>query len=115
MQGKRRADWLDQVLAFLPPRLHRWFARKWAEPAAWHSARLAFARTAAVWSMVGHICGLGDRHGARERGCSRLHDTLRPSEAVTPALTRCPWRDGPDAMMPPATTGYCAILQHRAF
>ena len=64
-QGKRRADWLDQVLAFLPPRLHRWFARKWAEPAAWHSARLAFARTAAVWSMVGHICGLGDRHGAR--------------------------------------------------
>ena len=64
-QGKRRADWLDQVLAFLPPRLHRWFTRKWAEPAAWHSARLAFARTAAVWSMVGHICGLGDRHGAR--------------------------------------------------
>ncbi len=58
------ADRLDQVLAFMPPRLHRWFVRKWAEPAAWHSARLAFARTAAVWSMVGHICGLGDRHGA---------------------------------------------------
>ena len=25
--------------------------------------RLTFARSAAVWSMVGHIVGLGDRHG----------------------------------------------------
>ena len=25
--------------------------------------RLSFARSAAVWSMVGHIVGLGDRHG----------------------------------------------------
>jgi serine/threonine-protein kinase ATR len=51
------------VLATLPPRLHRWFLARWAEPAAWHAARLAFTRTAAVMSMVGHICGLGDRHG----------------------------------------------------
>lgn len=55
---------MDSVLAMLPPRLHCWFAQKWAEPAAWHSARTAFAQTAAVWSMAGHICGLGDRHGA---------------------------------------------------
>ena len=26
-------------------------------------ARTAFAHTAAVWSMVGHVVGLGDRHG----------------------------------------------------
>ena len=31
--------------------------------ATWHAARLAFARTSAVWSMVGHVVGLGDRHG----------------------------------------------------
>ncbi|KAI4350245.1 hypothetical protein L6164_004717 [Bauhinia variegata] len=31
--------------------------------AAWFRARVAFAHTTAVWSMVGHIVGLGDRHG----------------------------------------------------
>lgn len=36
---------------------------RFPEPAAWHAARMAFTRTAAVWSMVGHIVGLGDRHG----------------------------------------------------
>lgn len=36
---------------------------RFPEPAAWLAARMAFTRTAAVWSMVGHIVGLGDRHG----------------------------------------------------
>ncbi|KAF3434771.1 hypothetical protein FNV43_RR21857 [Rhamnella rubrinervis] len=34
-----------------------------SEPAAWFRARIAYAHTTAVWSMVGHIVGLGDRHG----------------------------------------------------
>lgn len=42
---------------------HKWFLSSFAEPASWFRARLAFAHTAAVWSMVGHILGLGDRHG----------------------------------------------------
>ncbi len=62
-EGKRRAPLLDKVLTMLPPQLHRWFLGSWGEPATWHAARLAFTRTAAVWSMVGHIVGLGDRHG----------------------------------------------------
>ncbi|KAK9842495.1 hypothetical protein WJX81_002719 [Elliptochloris bilobata] len=62
-EGKRRAALLEKVLAMLPPRLHRWFLGGWSEPATWHAARLAFARTTAVWSMVGHVVGLGDRHG----------------------------------------------------
>jgi serine/threonine-protein kinase ATR len=33
------------------------------EPTAWLQARLNYARSAAVMSMVGHIVGLGDRHG----------------------------------------------------
>ncbi|KAK9914842.1 hypothetical protein WJX75_001188 [Coccomyxa subellipsoidea] len=61
--GKRRSELLDKVLHVFPPRLHRWLLSKWSEPAAWHNARLAFTRTNAVWSMVGHIVGLGDRHG----------------------------------------------------
>ncbi|BDA43155.1 Serine/threonine-protein kinase ATR at C-terminar half [Coccomyxa sp. Obi] len=59
----RRSEWLNKVLQMFPPRLHRWLLSKWSEPAAWHNARLAFTRTNAVWSMVGHIVGLGDRHG----------------------------------------------------
>ena len=51
-QGKRRAELLDLVLAKFPPCMHVWMLSKWSEPAAWHSARLAFTRTCAVWSMV---------------------------------------------------------------
>ena len=46
-----------------PPKLHRWFLARFGEASQWHAARLRFARTSAVWSMVGHIAGLGDRHG----------------------------------------------------
>lgn len=54
---------LNKVLTLLPPRMHRWQLSKFPEPATWHNARLAFTRTLAVWSIVGHIVGLGDRHG----------------------------------------------------
>ncbi|KAF4325589.1 hypothetical protein BBO99_00000354 [Phytophthora kernoviae] len=47
----------------LTPRFHQWFYNNFADPTAWFEARLAFSRSAAVWSMVGHIIGLGDRHG----------------------------------------------------
>jgi serine/threonine-protein kinase ATR len=57
------ADTLRRVLKLFPPIFNRYFTRDWPEPAAWFRARSAFAHTAAVWSMVGHIVGLGDRHG----------------------------------------------------
>ena len=57
------ADLMDKVLAMFPPMLHNFFQSGWPEPASWFNARLAFTRTAAVWSMVGHVLGLGDRHG----------------------------------------------------
>lgn len=62
----------------------KWFVQNFTEPSSWYRARLAFARTTAVMSMVGHIIGyalspancskqlpicfvlfgrLGDRHG----------------------------------------------------
>ena len=55
--------WLDQVLKTHPPVLNKWFLGKFADPAAWFNGRLAYTRTYAVWCMVGHITGLGDRHG----------------------------------------------------
>ncbi|KAK9858036.1 hypothetical protein WJX84_006124 [Apatococcus fuscideae] len=60
---KRKAGLMEKLLATFPPRLHRWFLARFPEPAAWLAARLAWTRTTAVWSMVGHITGLGDRHG----------------------------------------------------
>ena len=55
--------WLEQVLKTHPPVFHKWFLGKFPEPAAWFNSRLAYTRTYAVWCMVGHITGLGDRHG----------------------------------------------------
>lgn len=63
MQDKRKAGLMEKLLATFPPRLHRWFLARFPEPAAWLAARLAWTRSTAVWSMVGHITGLGDRHG----------------------------------------------------
>jgi serine/threonine-protein kinase ATR len=56
-------DRMSQVLSMLPPIFHQHFLQSMPEPGAWARARTAFAHTAGVWSMVGHIVGLGDRHG----------------------------------------------------
>ncbi|XP_057494820.1 serine/threonine-protein kinase ATR isoform X1 [Actinidia eriantha] len=64
-QGKIPEDEMlkSKILPMFPPAFHKWFLNTFSEPAAWFRARVAFSHTAAVWSMVGHIVGLGDRHG----------------------------------------------------
>lgn len=64
-QGKMPEDEMLKlkILPMFPPVFHRWFLTTFSEPAAWFRARVAYAHTTAVWSMVGHIVGLGDRHG----------------------------------------------------
>jgi len=44
------------------PVLYRWFLEQFPSGDAWYNGKLNFTRTCAVWSMVGHIIGLGDRH-----------------------------------------------------
>lgn len=66
LQNTKKApllEWLERTLRAYPPQFHRWFLEKFPEPAAWLNGRLAFTRTYAVWCMVGHTVGLGDRHG----------------------------------------------------
>ncbi|CAG9464680.1 unnamed protein product [Pedinophyceae sp. YPF-701] len=63
LSGVRPSLWLNSVLRQFPPRMHRWFMIRYPEPAQWLAARAAFCRTASAWSMVGHVVGLGDRHG----------------------------------------------------
>ncbi|GAA5989436.1 hypothetical protein JCM11641_007903 [Rhodosporidiobolus odoratus] len=52
----------NEVLSRFPSVFHDWFLENFPEPSAWHRARLAYSRTAAVISMVGFVLGLGDRH-----------------------------------------------------
>ncbi|CAL1278598.1 unnamed protein product [Larinioides sclopetarius] len=52
-----------KFLPRFPPVFHEWFKIIFPDPTAWYHARLAYARTTAVMSMVGYIVGLGDRHG----------------------------------------------------
>ncbi|KAK3679373.1 serine/threonine-protein kinase M1 [Recurvomyces mirabilis] len=54
---------VDEVLPQFPPLLHEWFTETFSDPETWFIARLRYTRTAAVMSIVGHILGLGDRHG----------------------------------------------------
>ncbi|PWZ03108.1 hypothetical protein BCV70DRAFT_197342 [Testicularia cyperi] len=53
----------ERVLARFPPVFYEWFLATFPDPTAWLKARSAYARTAAVMSMVGFVLGLGDRHG----------------------------------------------------
>ncbi|GIL92020.1 hypothetical protein Vretifemale_19512 [Volvox reticuliferus] len=75
-EPNNKAKQLSKVLEKLPPRLHRWFLTRFPEPATWLSARTNFTRTNAVWCMVGHMLGLGDRHGENLLLDSTCGDTV---------------------------------------
>ena len=61
---KDRIDKFQSILKrFDPPVLGNWFATTFSDPLSWFSARQAFARSSAVFSIVGYLLGLGDRHG----------------------------------------------------
>ncbi|KAF2843387.1 hypothetical protein M501DRAFT_994296 [Patellaria atrata CBS 101060] len=51
------------ILKQFPPVLHEWFTESFPDPDHWFAARLRYTRSCAVMSIVGHILGLGDRHG----------------------------------------------------
>jgi len=51
------------IIAQFPPVFHEWFVDMFPEPGAWFAARLKYTRSCAVMSIVGHVLGLGDRHG----------------------------------------------------
>jgi serine/threonine-protein kinase ATR len=53
----------EQVLPKFPAVLYEWFIESFPEPDSWFTARLRYTRSCAVMSIVGHVLGLGDRHG----------------------------------------------------
>ncbi|GMH94147.1 hypothetical protein TL16_g12821, partial [Triparma laevis f. inornata] len=52
----------EKFCAQFPPLLYWYFIQKYTDPHGWFEARRRFTLSAAVWSAVGHILGLGDRH-----------------------------------------------------
>lgn len=51
-----------ECLKPFPPLLYWWFVSQYPDPHAWYEARTRFTLSAAAWSAVGHVIGLGDRH-----------------------------------------------------
>lgn len=50
------------ILPEAPPVLHQWLDRSFASNQSWYEARTLFTQSTALWSIAGHIVGLGDRH-----------------------------------------------------
>ncbi|KAF2813925.1 protein kinase rad3 [Mytilinidion resinicola] len=53
----------ERIIKKFPPVLYEWFIETFPEPEAWLAARIRYTRSCAVMSIIGHILGLGDRHG----------------------------------------------------
>lgn len=47
----------------IKPVLGSWMADHFPNPEIWYEARINFIRSTAIWSMIGYVIGLGDRHG----------------------------------------------------
>mmetsp|Transcript_19389 Transcript_19389/g.40641 ORF Transcript_19389/g.40641 Transcript_19389/m.40641 type:complete len:484 (-) Transcript_19389:96-1547(-) len=52
----------ELILKQYLPVMYWWFIQNFASPHSWFEARTNFTLSNAVWSAVGHIIGLGDRH-----------------------------------------------------
>jgi tetratricopeptide (TPR) repeat protein len=65
-ERQRREDvsrFRREILPHFPAVFHKWFTGSFPDPTTWFDARITYTRSAASWSMVGHVLGLGDRHG----------------------------------------------------
>ncbi|EAY19792.1 PIKK family atypical protein kinase [Trichomonas vaginalis G3] len=52
----------EKIIPKFPPLSHLWFLDNFKDASQWFVARQNYTRSTAVWSMVGYIVGLGDRH-----------------------------------------------------
>jgi serine/threonine-protein kinase ATR len=55
-------NFVDIVLPRMPPLLHLWLVSSFKEMRQWLQARTTYTRSVAVWSFIGYLLGLGDRH-----------------------------------------------------
>lgn len=60
---EQRVKIFRQVISHFNPVLKYFFMERFPNPDDWFSKRLAYTRSTAAISMLGHVLGLGDRHG----------------------------------------------------
>jgi phosphatidylinositol kinase/protein kinase (PI-3 family) len=53
----------EELKTINKPVLGSWFAENFIGPDIWYNARVNFVKTTAIWSILGYVIGLGDRHG----------------------------------------------------
>lgn len=53
-----------EVMKHVSPAMRLHFLESQRDPTRWYQTRLAFTRSVATTSIVGHILGLGDRHAS---------------------------------------------------
>lgn len=51
------------VIRKFHPAMRHWFTENFRDPDDWFARRLAYTRSTAAISILGHVLGLGDRHG----------------------------------------------------
>ncbi|KAI9801156.1 MAG: hypothetical protein M1825_003430 [Sarcosagium campestre] len=61
--GEVRLKAYRQVTEHFHPVLHHFFLERFSNPDDWFEKRLAYSRSTATISILGHVLGLGDRHG----------------------------------------------------
>jgi serine/threonine-protein kinase ATR len=50
------------------PVLANCFDEHFPSPELWYEARVNFTNTCAIWSIIGYVIGIGDRHGENDTG-----------------------------------------------
>ena len=60
----RMMDLYNQILVehHYKPCFHKWFIENFSDPTEWYLTRQKYIYSTALWCIVGHIIGLGDRH-----------------------------------------------------
>ena len=53
----------QEVCQHFKPVLHFFFLEYFKDPDSWLSRKISYSRSVAASSMIGHVLGLGDRHG----------------------------------------------------
>jgi len=61
--AEKRIETFQKVTAHFHPVLRYFFMERFENPDEWFDRRLAYTRSTAAISILGHVLGLGDRHG----------------------------------------------------
>lgn len=62
-KGDDHTNIWPQLKTDVKPVLGNWLQDHFPSPEIWYEARANFIKSTAIWSIIGYVIGLGDRHG----------------------------------------------------